>query len=133
MSTRTIAGQIANLIQAIENCDESGNVEWSARHCERLQALIRDHMPSGSGIDTGTTLAPSATPERLAFDCSFHHMDEFGGYCGWTDHRVTVRPSLVFGLTVTVGGRNRNGIKDYLGEVFYSALSAPFADEEGAR
>lgn len=129
MSTRTIAGQIANLIQAIENCDESGNWEWRARHCERLQALIRDHMPSGSGIDTGTYLAPDATPERLAFDCSFHHMDESGGYCGWTDHRVTARASLLHGLTVTVGGRNRNGIKDYLGEVFYSALSAPFADE----
>lgn len=45
---------------------------------------------------------------------SHHHMNDVGFYTGWTHHKFVVKPSLQFGFELKVGGRNRNGIKDYL-------------------
>ena len=120
----SVAQRCAQLLQSILNCEKSGNWEWRDRHTTRLEKLVREAMPSGSGFDAGTTLdMDQSTPERLVFTTSFHHMDESGGYDGWTDHRVSVRPSLVFSLLVTVSGRDRNQIKDYIAETFHSALT----------
>ena len=49
-------------------------------------------------------------------------MNENGFYDGWTDHTLTVRPSLVHGIELEISGRNRNDIKEYLHETFHSAL-----------
>jgi hypothetical protein len=50
-------------------------------------------------------------------------MDDVGYYDGWTEHTLTVRPSLAFGIDLKFSGRNRNQIKDYLHEVFHEALT----------
>ena len=121
---------IASLVEAIENCRKSGNHEWRARHELRLHCIVTNYMPSGSGIDNGTALDLSAsTSEKLVFSTSYHHMNDGGCYDGWTEHTVTVRPSLAHGITVTIGGRNRNDIKDYLGEVYHEALTTRVARE----
>lgn len=119
----TIAQTLARLLQAIEYCQRTGN-DYGRIHTDNLETIVRDFLPSGSGWDNGTTLdRERSTPEKLVFVGAFHHMDEHGSYDGWTDHTVTVRPSLVFGPTVTVSGRNRNGIKDYLAEMFQYAVT----------
>jgi hypothetical protein len=115
--------RLAGLLQARENCEKSHNTEWYARHAERAETLVKEHMPSGGGFDSGTTLDfGDSTPEKLVFHTSYHHMTD-GGYDGWTNHDVTVRPSLAFGCLVTIGGHNRNDIKDYIGDCFAEALS----------
>lgn len=70
---------LAGLVQAIEDCRVSGNVKWHDRHACRAITLVKARMPSGSGIDLGT-----CTAEKLVFTTSFHHMDQFGTYDGWT-------------------------------------------------
>jgi hypothetical protein len=120
----TVAQRIATLLQSVENCARSGNSEWHTRHLGTLAALVKESMPSGGGFDNGTTLDSASTPEKLIFHTSFHHMDESGMYDGWTEHRVTVRASLVFGITLHVSGRDRNDIKDYIAETFHAALTA---------
>lgn len=124
MRVQTLAQHIAGLLAAIENCKERGNTEWLAKHSERLQTLMREFMPSGSGIDNGTHLLDAAKPERILFRVSFHHMDDSGGYDGWTDHTVSARPSFVHGIELRISGRDRNQIKEYLAEVFNTALQA---------
>lgn len=115
--------QIASLLLAIENCERAGNAEWKARHGETIRALVREHMPSGSGFDNGTTLEfERSRPDRLVFLTAFHHMDEVGGYAGWSDHTVIVTPSLAFPFDLRATGRDRNGIKDYIAETFKIAL-----------
>jgi hypothetical protein len=115
--------RLASLIDSAARCDQTGNTEWSTRHRQAMRDLVKEHMPSGSGFDAGTTLdEDSSTPEKVVFDTSFHHMDEMGGYDGWTDHKVVVRPSLAHGFTTKVSGRDRNEIKDYIGEMFDLAL-----------
>lgn len=112
---------IAHTLLAMRNCEASGNLEWFSKHREDLRAV---NLPSGSGFDNGSELDPKSTPEKLVFTTSFHHMNENGMYDGWTDHTVTVRPSLVFGFLITVGGKNRNDIKAYVAEMFECALNS---------
>ena len=123
---RTLAQQIASLCVARRNCQSRGNAEWYANHSETLERIARDYLPSGSGIDNGTTIDLDATSfDKIVLTTSYHHMDENGYYDGWTDHKITIRPSFL-GLDITIGGRNRNDIKDYLHDVFHHCLSSEF-------
>lgn len=121
--TRYLYQAIATTLQAIRNCEESGNSEWLQTHNERLDNMVREHMPSGSGFDAGTTLDDDSKPERLVFATSYHHMDKHGGYSGWTEHKVIVTPSLQFGFNIRVTGRDRNATKDYIADVFNTVLT----------
>ena len=121
--------QLARTVVAYNNCLKSENNEWKIKHETRLRELVKDKMPSGSGIDSGTTLRLEASHgEMLVFDADYHHMNEHGMYDGWTAHVIRVRPSLSFGFTVTVSGQNRNDIKAYLAETFQSALNEEVGD-----
>jgi len=122
VSPKSLASTIYDLHLAIENCKCSGNSEWLARHSANLKKLYQ-RLPSGSGIDNGTTVHEiSTTPERITLSCSFHHMNDQGSYDGWTEHRIYVTPSFS-GLNVRVTGRDRNDIKDYLGEIYMHCMT----------
>lgn len=110
--------ELAATIGAFKRC--SG--EWKDKHQDRIDDLM-DAMPSGSGFDNGTRLDMDAShDDKLVFTTSYHHMNENGYYDGWTDHTVTVTPAFN-GFHIRVSGRNRNDIKDYIGEVFHAVLS----------
>lgn len=118
---------IASALVAIRNCQKSGNVEWEERHGDNIAALVRQHLPSGGGFDAGTTFDLESNlddkRERLTFITSFHHMDSNGSYAGWSEHKVILTPSFS-GFHMKVTGRDRNAIKDYIGDTFYNALEA---------
>ena len=119
---------IASKIEAMRNCNASGNGEWFTRHHDAIDNIVREYMPSGSGFNAGTQFDACEhvdnKRERLEFVTAFHHMNADGYYDGWTDHRVIVTPALSRGFDIRVTGRNRNDIKEYIAEVFHSALSA---------
>jgi len=98
--------------------------DWDRMHKNCIDDLVLKYLPQGSGFDSGTKLDFSkSTCNKLVFNTSFHHMDDFGSYAGWTEHRVTIKPSLAFGHIVSVSGRNRNDIKEYIATQFDSAGS----------
>lgn len=113
--------EIASLLNAREHCRKRNN-EWFDKHTKTLALLIKKYLPSGEGIDCGTTLDDSSTPEKLVFTFSYHHMND-AGYDGWTEHKLTVRPSLVHGIDLHISGCDRNGIKDHLYGVYQGALT----------
>lgn len=114
---------LAQLVAAAHRCAASGNTEWHANHVDKVRDLVREHLPSGSGFDAGTELDLSrSTGEKLVFTTSYHHMDEYGSYDGWTNHDVIVRASLQHGFTIRVTGRDRNDIKDHIAEMFTESL-----------
>lgn len=118
--------KLATAVDALERCQKTGN-DWAAVWENRIASAVREHMPSGSGFDNGTTLDVDASSgEKLVFQTAFHHMDEGGSYDGWTEHRVTVRPSLIHGFTLSISGRNRHDIKEYIADTFGAALGAEF-------
>ncbi len=122
MNTKTIAQKLASTVQARLNCLARNNTEWEDKHTEVIAQLMRS-LPSGSGIDSGTEIDLDASNgEKLVFTMDFHHMNENGYYCGWTYHKVIVTPCFD-GFDVKITGRDRNGIKEYLGDTYHYALS----------
>ena len=120
---RKLVTVIASTIQARLNCIERDNAEWLDKHEERILALVKNEMPSGCGIDCGTRIElEESRPDRLVFTASYHHMNESGMYDGWTNHKIIVTPSLVFGYNLRITGRDRNKIKEYLHEDYFNAL-----------
>lgn len=127
----TVAEHIASLVDARRTCQARGNTEWYDKHGERLKALV-DRLPSGAGWDLGTVLQEDLSgPRKLVFTGSYHHMNDGGYYDGWTEHTITVRPSFL-GLEITISGRDRNQIKEYLFDLFHEALAAPVTEEAQA-
>jgi hypothetical protein len=104
------------------------NPEWKQTWTERIQSLVKEHLPSGSGVDSGTRFNwEQSTPDKLVFNFEFHHMNQSGCYDGWTKHKAIVTPSLALGFEVKITGPNRNQIKEYLHEIFYFALKTEVA------
>jgi hypothetical protein len=122
---QTLLKHIVSALTASQNCEASGNQEWSDKWglvTDRCQALL----PSGSGFDTSTQIKELSEAGYLILDTSFHHMDKMGGYDGWTDHTVTVKPHLLFNYTLDISGSDRNGIKEYIGECIQTALDTEY-------
>lgn len=109
--------RLAELIDWKARCDRTNNQHWAPK----VQDFIDEVMgtaPSGSGIDCGTELLEDeCSPTKLVFNMSFHHMNEPGYYDGWSEHQVIIKPTFG-GFDMRITGRDRNDIKDYLGEVY---------------
>jgi hypothetical protein len=50
-------------------------------------------------------------------------MDDHGSYDGWGDYQAVITPSLAYGYVLTIKGRNRREIKDYLHSTFDYVVS----------
>lgn len=115
---KTLIQAIAETLSTYRWCLERGNDTKVNR--ERLCALEK-LLPSGSGFDNATRVDVESTDSKIFMYTSFHHMNEVGYYDGWTDHTVIVTPTFS-GIDITVTGRDKNDIKNYIGEVFYDCL-----------
>jgi hypothetical protein len=122
-TAQTSMGQIPRY-QALARClghiqSVRGEPRFAAaleRSEERLERLM-ETAPSGSGFDAGTQVNEDRS-DVLIFTTAFHHMDEAGFYDGWTEHTIRVKPSLAWGFDLKVSGRDRNGIKEYIADMF---------------
>ena len=131
MSTqhRTILRAFAESLQAMRNCEKSGNAEWHGRWSSYI-AKLQAELPHGSGLDGKVEfIIDKCNATRVVIFAEFHHMDSNGYYDGWTDHEIIVTATHC-GLCIDVTGRDRNGIKDYLAELFYDALTRPVPEFE---
>lgn len=119
------------IAQLIDAYNTRTSREGKDRAADRIERIVRDHMPHGSGFDNGTRLdIARSSDEKLFFGTSFHHMNEHGVYSGWTQHHVVVKPSLAYGFTLRIDGPNRNDIKDYISECFHHSLWKELTEEE---
>lgn len=110
--------ELSGIFEAYQNCLASKNTEWKEKHEERIEKIL-ENLPHGSGIDAGCKFSwEDSTSEKLVFTFGFHHMDTNGYYDGWTDHKLTIRPSFLFEYDMKISGRNRNQIKEYLYDLF---------------
>lgn len=107
---------IARAVALFHSSENSGD------YARRAEMLTKEHMPSGSGFDNGTTIdLERSNLRRLVFNTSFHHMNDAGMYVGWTDHKVTIEANLD-GHVIRVSGPNKRGIKEHIESEFWSAL-----------
>ena len=119
---RPVYAVLAQLLRAYNSCQASGN-EHAAQHKDTIEDIVKNHLPSGSGFDSGTKLDFDVSkPDKLVLHADFHHMDDNGFYCGWSEHKVIVTPNLAFGIHVKVTGRDRRNIREYIGDVYHQDL-----------
>lgn len=110
----------------------------STQDTHDLNAWMAANAPRGSGIDSGTRIDYTRSkPERIVLEVEFHHMDQYGYYCGWKTYSISVTPTLACG-PIKIGflaGRDRNGIKDHLADLYRDWLLQPaewyWRDHEG--
>ena len=128
---RAIALRIAQL-ENVRNANEVANEVMAARETGieyAIDHLARNYLPSGSGFDAGTTVdLDKSTQNKIVLNTSFHHMDANGGYDGWTEHVVTIRPDFVHGVDVRVSGRNKHDVKSFISETFAEFMVSVRAD-----
>ena len=119
-SDDTVIRRISVMLDARATCAEhGGNGHWFGTWSERLRAVEREQLPSGSGFDSGTSIdVERSLPDCIVFHTQFHHMDDDGYYCEWTSHTIRVRPSFIHGFHLTVSGPNTRDIKDYIHQTF---------------
>src|SRR5215207_4146299 len=108
METKLYA-HIARKMEAIITCQKTNNTKWKELHTDSIESLVDGYMPSGSGIDSGTRFSwADSTSNKLVFTFGYHHINEYGYYDGWTEHKCIVTPSLAFGIDIKITGRDRN-------------------------
>lgn len=129
MTDKTLIQRIANKVEYLKRCEGNPQyVIYTDKARENLDRLLK-HLPSGSGIDSGTKLDWDRSSEkRVIFTLGFHHMDEHGFYAGWTEHTAIVTPSFD-GFDLKITGKDRNQVKEYLYDTYYHALRQPITDE----
>ena len=100
--------------------------KWIDYREDLIEFVERNILPSGSGFDSGTTIdLDNSNDKKITFITSFHHLNENGFYDGWTEHKVIIRPTF-YGIDIKVTGKDRNDIKDYIGEMFSHVLNDDF-------
>lgn len=104
----------------------SDNLATHAHADDKLDYLAKERLPSGSGVDAGCKIDRKSTAKRIVITFGFHHMDEHGSYDGWTDHTAVITPDFLWKFKLRITGRDRNGIKEYLYDLFDDALSATY-------
>jgi hypothetical protein len=120
---KNLIEKIAGTVQAMNNCIAVKNEIWEHRHRETISQIEANDLPSGSGINSVCEIDLSnTTKDKVIIKTSFHHMDEHGGYDGWTEHNVTIRPQFN-GIDIKISGKDKNGVKEYLAELFNEVLT----------
>lgn len=118
----TVLSRIASEVERSIRCADS-SPDNARDAADSADEFVREFLPRGAGFDNGTAIDwERSKPNRIVFETAFHHMDEFGGYDGWTDHRVTIVPDFVHDYDMKINGRDRNEIKDYIADTFRSCL-----------
>ena len=123
--------KIAIAFGAYLNCVKSDiRTEWEEKHAEKIEEICKNELPSGSGFDSGTTFDfDKSQKNQLVFHADFHHMDDNGYYCGWSEHTVVVTPDLCFDFNLKITGRNVRDIKDYIAETYNYHLNREFEEK----
>jgi len=125
---------LARLVGQYKRCCETNNREWKDRFKARIEQLVKQHLPYGSGFDSGTTLNFDwSTEANLRLETAYHHMIEHGYYDGWTEHTVSVRANLAFDFVLTISGNDRNEVKELIHQEFDYALRQVVDEFEPAK
>jgi hypothetical protein len=130
-TTKKIDGKVyqrlAMAFNAYKNCLITDNTVWGAKWNDEVDNICRDYLPHGSGFDMGVKLNyEKSKPNKLVFDCPFHHMDSNGYYSGWIDYTVVLTPDFINGYIVDIKGRDYNNWKDYAYDTFYYVFSQDY-------
>jgi hypothetical protein len=114
-------------------CDWHKTVnENYVNQCEDRIEKLQKCLPHGSGIDSGCKIdVEKSGYDKVVITFGFHFLDDAGYYDGWEDYRLVAVPRLDSqGFKISIYGKNRRYIKDYLYNTFYHVLGLNMDDKE---
>jgi hypothetical protein len=115
---QAIADAIARLARAKEYPESDLGKAWTDSASDTLRHIERECLPSVDGFHRGTTIdRDESSPVRIVFRVDYHHATKAGFRDGWTQHRVILTPAFN-GFNLRVTGKNRDEIKEVIGELF---------------
>ena len=89
-----------------------------------LERIAKEYLPSGSGFDCGCKIIDEKRYQnRIIIKAEFHAMDDNGYYIGWYTYKIIVKPTFQHGLDFTITGRDYNGLREYVGDMVYDAIT----------
>jgi hypothetical protein len=94
---------LAAAVSARQNCIESGNHLWHRQWNKRVRQMLK-LLPHGSGFNVHPSIMFRQWRDggRLVICASYQHMDDHGGYIGWSSHDIEIVPDLVFNFDLSV-------------------------------
>jgi len=126
---------LASAIGARIRCKKNGNDEWFPKWEDRINEIIANYLPQGSGIDSGNTInMEKSHSNKIVIESGYHCMDEYGGYDGWIDFSIIITPDLVTGFGAKITGRfsdrhnKYSPVREYLYDIYISALNDDIED-----
>lgn len=123
MSASKVYELFATVLHGYGVAVQCNNPQFQEIHRRQINELEQRFLPSGAGFDNGCTIdLKKSTPERLEILTHFHHMNSGGFYDGWSDHRVIVTPSLLFGFKLEIQGEDRNDVHEHIEQTFSEML-----------
>jgi hypothetical protein len=116
-NTKEFYSEIAKSINWYKNTEDF--IDNAIEKIARLEKML----PYGSGFDNGSKIdLEKSTDQKIIIITSFHHVNEYGHYIGWTEHKVIITSCLKHGFQIKITGINKNRIKDYLYDVFTNII-----------
>jgi len=112
---------LAGLISARINAIDKNNVDL-AFHLGDLIKELEVRLPDGSGFANCHVDLDKSRVNKIVINFSYHHMDDNGFYLKWTDHSLTVTPSLTADFEMWISGRDYRYSKEYFYDLFASIL-----------
>ena len=134
--------EIARILNAMENCRKIkkdsnetlyNETYWYDRHAEKVDYIIKNYLPHGSGIDSKTEIDfEKSNDDKIVINSEYHCMNENGYYDGWVNFRILIIPCLLFGFKLKIIGNfgKYKHVKDYLHDLFYDNLTQNFDTEK---
>jgi hypothetical protein len=127
----TVIARLSSLIAQYRNLQAHTAAEYTREQAahraglkqashDAIQEIQDEWLPSGGGIDAWCQVdLDKSHADRIVLTVSFHHMSEHGCYDGWSNYRVTLRPSFEGSPRITITGRDRNGVKDHIADTLH--------------
>jgi hypothetical protein len=98
---------------------------------DRIQELIEEHFPHGSGLDGRTTIDQKSILSKIIFHSEYHLMNDVGFYMRWINFSIILTPSFAhrFDLKITGNfGKDGKLIKEYLYDVYQEFFDSVWVD-----
>lgn len=113
------------LAHAIRGCD-TPDKDIARSSLDEVADIVKRCLPHGSGFDCGCSVPIERKwKNRIIINTDYHYMNDDGYYDGWYRFRIVVTPGFS-GIDVKVHGRDRDGLKEYVGDTIYDALTADY-------
>jgi hypothetical protein len=129
MIDRKVYREIAQCIES-KNYIGSHSIDWM----DYLDDIVKNYLPSGSGIDSGNSIdMVKSNSSRIVINSAYHSMDN-DSYCGWNEFTIVVTSSLLstFSISINFHGIKPKsyGLKDYLLDLYNYSLTRTMQDSD---